>query len=59
MLKQTPTYLIDSHLRLLAKDIEHTALQRLLIFREPVLLPGIVEDASIKIVSRHAALKEA
>ena len=58
MLK-TLTYLISNHLGLLAKDIKHTALQCLFILGESVLLPGVVKDASIKVVSCHAALKEA
>ena len=47
------------YLLFLADDVEHTVLQRLLILGEPVLLPGIVKDASIKVVSHHATFKEA
>ena len=44
---------------LLANDVEHTVLESLLILGEPVLLPGVVKDASIEVVSLHAALEEA
>ena len=34
-------------LRFLADDVEHTVLESLFIFGEPVLLPGIVKDARV------------
>ena len=45
-------------LRLFADDIEHTVLERLFIFTEPVLLPGVVEDVSGHLVALHATLEE-
>ena len=45
-------------LGLLADDVEHTVLESLFIFGEPVLLPGVVKDATIKLVSLHAAFEE-
>jgi len=44
--------------RLLANDVEHTVFQGLLVFGEPVLLPGVVKDACVQAVPRHAALEE-
>jgi len=44
--------------RLLANDVEHTVFQGLLVFGEPVLLPGVVKDAWVQAVPRHAALEE-
>ena len=34
-------------LGLLADDVEHTVLESLFIFGEPVLLPGVVKDARV------------
>lgn len=44
---------------LLADDIEHTVLEGLLVLGEAVLLPGVVEDAAVKVVALHAVLKKA
>ena len=54
------TYLssILLHLRLLADHSKHTVFQGLFIFRKPILLPGIVHYASVKLVSHHTGLEE-
>ena len=46
------------YLRLLADNIEHTVLESLFIFTEPVLLPGVVEDVGGHLVALHATLEE-
>ena len=45
------------HAGLLADDVEHRVLQRLLVLAQPVLLPGVVKDAVVEVVALHAALK--
>ena len=45
------------HSGLLANDVEHRVLQRLLVLAQPVLLPGVVKDAVVEVVALHAALK--
>lgn len=44
--------------RLLADDIEDTILESLLVLRQSVLLPGIVEDTAVEIVPLQARFKE-
>ena len=53
------TYLFRGILWLLADDVEHTVLQGLLILWKSVLLPSVVEDASVEIAYRHTVLKKA
>ena len=43
---------------LFADDIEHAIFQGFFIFGQPVLLPGIVKDARILLVSGHTAFKK-
>lgn len=38
---------------------EHTVFESFFVFLKPILLPSVVKDASIKVVSRHTILKEA
>ena len=45
--------------RLLANDVEDTVFESLLVFRQPVLLPGVVEDPAVKVVPLQARFKEA
>ena len=45
--------------RLLADDVQHAVLESLLVLRQSVLLPSVVKDSSIEVVSLHALLKEA
>lgn len=45
------------HARLLANDVEHRVLERLLVLAQPVLLPGVVKDAVVEVVALHAALE--
>jgi hypothetical protein len=47
-----------SHARLLSNHVQHRVLQGLLVFGETILLPRVVEDASIEVVPVHAALEE-
>jgi len=44
---------------LLANDVEHAILECLLVFRQPVLLPGVVKNATVKVVPSQARLEEA
>jgi len=53
------TYLFFFRLRLASDDIHHTVLQRLLVLRETVLLPGIVHHFGVEIVTRHARVEQA
>ena len=46
------------HARLLANDVEHGILERLLVLAQTVLLPSVVEHRAIKVVPLHAVLKE-
>ena len=43
---------------LLLDDIHQTVLQSLLVFRQPILLPSVIENDRVKVVSLHAALEE-
>ena len=45
------TYLWCRCLRLLADDVEHAVLESLLVLAQAVLLPSVVEDAPIEVVS--------
>ena len=45
-------------LGLLLNDVHQAALQGLFVFRQPILLPGIIEDLWVKVVTLHAAFKE-
>lgn len=45
------------HARFFLDNIEHRVLKRFFVLAETVLLPGVVEDAVIEIVPRHAAFK--
>jgi len=45
-------------LRLLSNHIQHTVFKGLFVLGEPILLPGVVKDATIKLVSLHAAFEE-
>ena len=45
--------------RLLADDVQHAVLESLLVLRQSVLLPSVVKDSGIEVVSLHALLKEA
>ena len=45
--------------RLFADDVEDTIFEGLLVFRQPVLLPGVVEDSAVKVVPLQARFKEA
>ena len=58
---KTGTYLGVSvvDFRTLTDNVKHRAFERLFIFAETVLLPGVVEDSSIKIVTLHTLIKEA
>lgn len=47
------------NLWLLADNIEHGFLQRFLVLLKAVLLPCVIKDPSIEVVSRHALVKEA
>jgi len=40
------------------KNAEHLCLQRLLVLLQSVLLPGVVKDFTVKIVTSHAPLKQ-
>lgn len=44
---------------LLADDVEDTVFESLLVFRQPVLLPGVVEDPAVKVVPLQARFEEA
>ena len=44
---------------LLADDVKDAVFESLLVLRQPVLLPGVVEDSAIKIVPLQARFKEA
>jgi len=44
--------------RLLANDVEHAILECLLVLGQPVLLPSVVEDATVEVVPLHARIKE-
>ena len=43
---------------LLLDDVKHTVLEGLLVLRESVLLPSVIEDARVLIVPRHTTLEE-
>ena len=45
--------------RLLANDVQHAVFESLLVLRQSVLLPSVVKDSGIEVVSLHALLKEA
>ena len=45
--------------RLLSDHVEHTVLESLLVFAQPVLLPGVVVDVTVEVVSPHAVDEEA
>ena len=45
-------------LRLLSDHIQHTVFQCFFVLGEPILLPGVVEDATVKLMSLHAAFEE-
>ena len=42
---------------LLADDVEDTVFEGLLVLGQPVLLPGVVEDAVVEVVALHAAFE--
>lgn len=42
-----------------ADHVKHAVFERLFVFAQTVLLPGVVKDAAVKIVTRHARIKEA
>ena len=44
--------------RLLSDHGHHTVFKRFLVLAEPVLLPSVVHDARVKIVTYHARVKE-
>ena len=44
---------------LLANNIEHAILECLLVLGQPVLLPGVVKNATVKVVPSQARLEEA
>ena len=44
--------------RLLPDHIQHAVFEGLFVLGEPVLLPGVVEDATIELVPLHAAFEE-
>ena len=44
--------------RLLSDNIQHTVFQCLFVLGEPILLPGVVEDATVELMSLHAAFEE-
>ena len=50
--------LLQLRLRLLADDIEHTSLQRLLVLAQMILLPSVVEHLRIKTVTPHALVEQ-
>ena len=58
---KTGTYLGVSvgDFRTLTDNVKHRAFERLFIFAETVLLPGVVEESSIEIVTLHTLIKEA
>jgi len=43
---------------LLSDHVEHTVLQSLLVLAQPVLLPGVIVDVTIEVVSPHAVDEE-
>lgn len=43
---------------LLADDVEDAILECLLVLRKPILLPGVVKDTGIEVVSLHALFEE-
>jgi len=43
--------------RLLADDVKHAVLEGLLVLAQTVLLPGVVKDAMIEVMSLHATLE--
>ena len=45
--------------RLLSDHVEHAVLESLLVFAQPVLLPGVVVDVTVEVVSPHAVDEEA
>ena len=47
------------NLWLLSDDIKHTVFQRFLVFTQSVLLPSIVEDRCVQVVSLHAFVEQA
>lgn len=53
------TYLFFFRLRLASDDVHHTVLQRFLVLRETVLLPGIVHHFRVEIVACHARVEQA
>lgn len=44
---------------LLADDVEHRVLERLLVLAKAVLLPGVVEDLAVELVALQTALEQA
>ena len=48
---------LSLHTRLLADNVQHRVLERLLVFAQTVLLPGVIEDAVVEVVPLHAALE--
>jgi len=46
-------------LGLLVDDAHQTALESLFVLGESILLPGVVEDCSVELMTVHAALEEA
>lgn len=45
--------------RLLSDHVEHTVLESLLVFAQPVLLPGVIVDVTIEVVAPHAVDEKA
>lgn len=43
---------------LLPDDVEHTVLESLLVLAQPVLLPGVVVNVTVEVVSPHAVDEE-
>lgn len=44
---------------LLADDVEHRVLERLLVLAKAVLLPGVVEDLAVELVALQTAFEQA
>ena len=43
---------------LFADNVHQACLEGLLVFAQPVLLPSVVEDADVQVVSGHAPFEE-
>ena len=45
--------------RALSNDVEHAILESFFVLTQPVLLPGVVKDTPVKLMTLHAVLEEA